>query len=270
MNRTIAAAWLGFAALLATAAVATDAASPLVRMLAIVAATFLGMKAVVLAVARCDGVCVPRAHLGWFLVWFGMNPRAFARRWRGRSALARRWARLGLATVLAGAVVVAVAPRLGGSTAVVVFLAGLSVVVHFGLLTLVAALVRSRGFAVPLLFDAPWRARTLAEFWTRRWNHGFAEMTAIVVQRPLARTIGAERARFVSFVWSGLLHELALSWPVRAGFGGPTAYFVLQALLVRWQGTRPSRGFVVAALVLPVPLLFHRPFLAGVLPTTLG
>jgi hypothetical protein len=140
-----------------------------------------------------------------------------------------------------------------------------SVVLHFGLLTLLAALLRARGFAVPLLFDAPWRARTLGEFWSRRWNHGFAEMSAALVSRPLTPRLGADGAVFAAFVWSGILHELALSWPVRAGYGLPTLYFMLQGGAVLWQRTRPSRGFVAAALVLPLPLLFHPWFLAGVL-----
>jgi alginate O-acetyltransferase complex protein AlgI len=115
------------------------------------------------------------------------------------------------------------------------------------------------------LFDAPWRASTAAGFWRDRWNRGFAEMTAIAVQRPLARRFGDRRALLASFAWSGVLHEVALSLPVRAGFGLPTLYFVVQGLFVLWQGERRSRAATLAAIVLPLPLVFHPWFLAGVL-----
>jgi len=53
-------------------------------------------------------------------------------------------------------------------------------------------------------------------------------MMALCVQRPLARTVGRRRALLAAFGLSGLLHEVAISLPVQAGFGLPTAYFVLQ------------------------------------------
>jgi hypothetical protein len=260
------AAWTGFVVLLAVAAWLAAAASPFVRMLAFVASTFLGIKLVVLATARGEGVRLSRTQLGWFLVWFGMNPRTFLRR---RDAVVdargRRWRRTGFGNLLAGTVLIAGSSTLPPAAGYVVLVVGLSVVLHFGLLTLLAAEMRGRGFAVPLLFDAPWRARTAAEFWSRRWNHGFAEMTSLLVQRPFRKRLGAERARLLSFLWSGVLHEIALSWPVRAGWGLPTCYFVLQGLVVHWQGQRPSRLVTFAALLLPAPLLFHPWFLRGVL-----
>lgn len=258
-------AWLSLPLAIAGAAWLTDDASPLVRMLAFVAATFAAMKAIVLAAARRDGVRVPAANLPWFLAWFGMHPRPFVRRRLPDTELARRWARLGAGNVLVGAPVVLVASAVHGCVATLLLLVACSVVLHFGVFALLAALLRTRGFAVPLLFDAPWRAATAAEFWRERWNRGFAEMTALAVQRPLARRWGSDRALLASFAWSGLLHEVALSLPVRAGFGLPTLYFVLQGLFVRWQGERRSRAATLAAIVLPLPLVFHPWFLAGVL-----
>ena len=52
-------------------------------------------------------------------------------------------------------------------------------------------------------------------------------MTAIAIYQPMVRVAGRGPALVTSFLGSGLLHELAISLPVRAGFGLPFAYFTL-------------------------------------------
>ena len=64
--------------------------------------------------------------------------------------------------------------------------------------------------------------------------------------------------------------------PVLAGFGLPLAYFALHGALMQVEGRlaragRPidrvawvGRAWTLAWLVVPLPILFHRPFLAGV------
>ena len=71
------------------------------------------------------------------------------------------------------------------------------------------------------------RSTGLGEFWGRRWNLAFSEMTALAIYRPLAAPGRAAPALVASFLGSGLLHELAISVPVRAGFGLPLVYFAL-------------------------------------------
>jgi hypothetical protein len=75
-----------------------------------------------------------------------------------------------------------------GVPAALVAMVGGSLVVHFGVFHLLAALWRARGYACHALFVAPWRARTLGEFWTRRWNVGFAETTALRGHQDDARS----------------------------------------------------------------------------------
>jgi alginate O-acetyltransferase complex protein AlgI len=53
-------------------------------------------------------------------------------------------------------------------------------------------------------------------------------MTAMAVHRPLQRRLGRGPALLGSFLVSGLLHEVAISLPVRAGWGLPKLYFLLQ------------------------------------------
>jgi len=265
----VAAAWLLTLVLAGIAIVAVDGASPVVRVLAIGAPLWFGMKAVVLAAARAEGM-PPLRPVRWllFVVWAGMNPAAFAfngARDRASDRGAVRGLLLrGLRNAAAGAVLVCAARAIGSPWAAPLLMVGLSLGVHFGLITLVAAMLRAGGLPVPVPFDAPYRARTLAEFWGRRWNRGFAEMTARCIQRPLQRRFGRAIALFTSFLVSGLLHELVISLPVRAGYGLPTGYFALHGVLTVWRGERPGRAFVLAAVVLPLPLVFHPWFVRDV------
>ena len=248
----------------AGAAWLVDAEPAGTRMLVLVAALFAAMKLLVLAVARSQGT--PRltrsAWLLFVLAWPGMDPASFVRRAAGRrdGHLARR----GLRNAGAGIAVVLAACLFPRAWLAPVLMLGASLAVHFGLFTLLCAWHRRAGRAVHLPFDAPHRARSLGEFWARRWNRGFAEMTALVVQRPLAARIGRRSALLLSFLVSGVLHEVAISLPVRAGYGLPTLYFLLQGALVAWLPARHGRLVALLAVVLPVPLVFHQPFVRGV------
>ena len=241
------------------------------RMLALSAAMLVGMKAVVLAAARMEGTApLPLGRwLLFTLAWFGMQPRAFARRRRG-GGHARALAWRGLRNVIAGAGCIVVARALGSAWAVPLLMLGLSLLVHFGVFTLLTAAFTARGFALRVPFDAPLRARSPAEFWAQRWNRGFAEMTSLAVHRPLRARLGARGAYLAAFAMSGLLHEVAISLPVRAGYGLPTLYFVLQGLLAWHAGRRLPRVVGLLGIALPLPLVFHPWFVAGVLTPLLG
>jgi D-alanyl-lipoteichoic acid acyltransferase DltB (MBOAT superfamily) len=115
----------------------------------------------------------------------------------------------------------------------------------------------------------------LSEFWGRRWNLAFSEMTALAVFRPLRGVVGPQPATVAAFLFSGLLHELAISLPARAGYGLPLLYFALHAGAMQMETALSRRGrpvdsirwvgrvWTLAWLVLPLPVLFHRPFLRG-------
>ncbi len=164
--------------------------------------------------------------------------------------------------------------------ATIPLLPGLSLILHFGIFNIVAGIWRSIGVNVHPLFRAPLQSQSLTEFWGRRWNLAFSEMTTLAVYRPLAASVGTRPALVASFIFSGLLHELAISLPVRAGFGLPLLYFAVHGglTLIERELTRRGRplcGWVGRAwtlfwLILPLPILFHQPFLRGIVWPLIG
>jgi D-alanyl-lipoteichoic acid acyltransferase DltB (MBOAT superfamily) len=125
------------------------------------------------------------------------------------------------------------------------------------------------------LFRSPYKAKSLKEFWGKRWNIAFSEMTAIVVYKPLKIKYGIPIALTASFLFSGLLHEIAISFPVNTGYGLPLLYFVLHGLAMYTEGKISlvkeiishsvlSHVWVFAWLILPMPLLFHHTFIVEI------
>ncbi len=167
----------------------------------------------------------------------------------------------------------------GASEAEVLLVAllGIGIALPFGLLRALAGFWRLQGRPVTRLFDAPARSRSLTEFWARRWNLAFSEMLQVAVRRPFKRALGPAGSTALCFVISGLLHELALSVPARAGYGPPLLYFCLHGGLViaerriPWGAGRGGelarRVWTLGWVLLPVLLVFHPPALrALVLP----
>lgn len=243
----------------ATGAAATAPWHPIARMVMICCVLLAGMKGIVY-VEWCAG---GRRRLGFgryfafALLWFGMDPGAFARRverldWR-------RHFQVGLACV-AGGTLAALAVRTLEWTWIVAVFVPMSIGFHFGALQILTAGWRRGGFPVRTLFRNPLGSRSLADFWANRWNLGYAQMMARVVKRPLEPMIGARLAGMAVFLVSGLLHELAITVPVGAGYGLPTAYFGLQALAVRIEAATPAggwrRAWAILLVVAPLPLLF--------------
>ena len=265
----------------------TGAEPPGYRMIAMISFVLLAMKGIVMLEEQARGL-KPLSFVQWLgfaAGWIGMQPRLFASQTAaplpGAGALMRR----GLLCAISGAALVALA-RLtwtqlhARGLATGVLLTGLSLMLHFGVCNVLAGAWRFRGVACEALFRAPLRSTSLSEFWARRWNLAFSEMTAIAVYRPLSGRIGRGSALLGGFVLSGLLHELAISVPVRAGFGLPLAYFLLHGGLVLSERAFSRMGHPIDGLagrawvffwvLVPLPILFHRPFLAGVIWPLIG
>jgi hypothetical protein len=256
---------------------------PGVRMTAIILALLWSLKLVVLASFQLDGG--PRLPpLRWFAFlfgWLGMQPAIFARPFHPNGNFARQFAARGLLRTILG-IAFLVAARgmvrspedlpwktMSATVATLLLLVGVSLVLHFGLVNLLAAGWQTVGINCQPLFRAPLASKSLSEFWSRRWNLAFSEMTAIAVYRPCRRRLGHSTALFTGFAFSGLIHESAISVPAWSGFGGPFSYFALHGLLVllerRYNLSRRCgasyRAWVVFSLAAPLPLLFPPTFL---------
>ena len=124
--------------------------------------------------------------------------------------------------------------------------------------------------------DAPWRARSLADFWGSRWNRAFSHVANRALFRPMTRRFGLAPGTLAGFALSGVAHELVISVPAHAGYGLPTMYFLLQGtgvLLERWLGWRGDwrgRLLMVVTLTGPAFWLFHPAFMSGVVEPMTG
>src|SRR5690606_23708207 len=110
-------------------------------------------------------------------------------------------------------------------------------------------------------------AANLADFWSRRWNRAFRDLSYANVYRPTVRKFGGAIATFAVFLFSGIVHDLVITLPAEAGYGLPTLYFLIQGLGVLAQNSGAGKNigfgrgwigrlFALAVIVLPLPLLF--------------
>ena len=247
---------------------------PGVRMLAVIGLLLYSMKAVV--GVESTSRLSPLRWLAFAALWPGMRPALFANvpsaaRPGAGALIAKGLVRIaiGVAFLVAGRVVWSTTGSLYGATALV--LPGISLILHFGVFNIAAGGWRVAGVDADSLFRAPLLSTTLREFWGRRWNLAFSEMTASGVYRPVSAIAGKKTGIAAAFLASGLLHELAISVPVKAGFGLPLLYFAIHAVAMLVEPRlglekRPwlGRAWTTAWLLLPLPILFHPPFLRGI------
>ena len=156
-----------------------------------------------------------------------------------------------------------------------VALVGVCMVFLVARLDFYALVFRWLGFAVEKLWDCPVAATSLGDFWGRRWNRIVSGFLREVVFTPVARRAGARAALLAVFLYSGLYHEM-VSFMAGSGYGGPTAYFLVQYLGVAAENSGPGRrvlrgrpwlgrAWTLAVVVAPLGLLLHRGFVEGYL-----
>jgi hypothetical protein len=217
-------------------------------------------------------------HAAYLLAWPGLDAAAFLKQ-AGSPPSRVEWLRgarnviVGVALFLGLARVVAPTNPLAAGW---VGMAGVVFTLHFGLLQLVScAWCRASVDARPLM-NRPVLSASLGEFWGRRWNTAFRDLTHRFLFRPLTRRFGVRAGIAGGFVFSGLVHELVISIPARGGYGGPTVFFALQGLGILFERSRWGRKaglgqgaagwlFAMLALTLPASILFHRPFVERII-----
>jgi len=261
---------------------------PVLRMLALIATTFTAMKVIAVA-ENYNGKKLTLKFTQWAVFaggWAGMRAQPFET--LGAKPLPGAWPMIwfGASRVGAGALLILLAHGIVALhlSAVLTYflvsailLVGFSLVLHFGMLGISAGTWRLKGVNTYLLFKSPAKSMSLTEFWSKRWNVAFSEMTSITIFRPLRNRIRGATALMVAFIFSGLLHEIALSVPVNAGYGLPTLYFIIQGSLVLLEkvlsGNKVkflqdkiyARVWTLFWVITPMPLLFHGQFIKQVL-----
>jgi hypothetical protein len=243
--------------------------------------------------AGCKWITWRRASVGQFpaarqaaylIAWPGMDAEAFLGGSTGRRPARREWLRGGAMAGAGGALFFGAARLAGASRPVLagwIGIVGLVLILHFGAFHLLSCAWRDSGVDAAPLMCAPLRSATLAEFWGRRWNTAFRDLTHRFVFVPLAARLGPRPAVLAGFVVSGVIHDVVISWPAGGGFGGPTVYFAAQGLGL--LGERSARGrrlglgggwrgrtFTLAVLVAPLPLLCHVPFVTRIIVPFMG
>lgn len=221
--------------------------------------------------AQCQAAS-PAGLLLFGYLWPGLDPRPFEKRsdvdWMERGA---RWFAMGFPTMALGVaclMLLALRSDLPDGVRGLGTLACLLLIVHFGFSDVLSSLLRLAGFDVPRLFDAPLQSRSLNDFWTLRWNRPFVEMNRLLFRPLLLPYLGGPGSLLALFLLSGILHELAISFPAGAGWGGPLLYFVAHGGLMlaerrynlkAWPAVA-ARAWTWFWLLAPVPWLFHEPF----------
>ena len=145
---------------------------------------------------------------------------------------------------------------------------GFVLILHFGLFHLLAIAWRAAGLDAEPIMEAPLSSKSVSEFWGRRWNGAFNRLALDFVFRPLACRRGTRIATLAAFLVSGLIHELVISLPASAGYGLPTAYFLLQGIGILTERALPQiRGQIFTIVIIAVPAfwLFHPPFVRNVI-----
>ena len=122
---------------------------------------------------------------------------------------------------------------------------------------------------------SPINAPSLSKLWGGRWNTAFTDLMNAHVLKPTAKRFGVVAGTAAVFGLSGLLHEMVISVPAGAGYGLPTAYFLLQCAGVLIEKSaigrrlglgRGLKGRVFAFAVAggPIFILFPPSFVANV------
>ena len=243
-------------------------------------AIFLGCKWLTFwRTTRRAGIGATR-RLGYFFLWAGMDAAHFLAppvRRPSSSVETRRIIPAALKILLGLTLLFATArsapyPLLTGWIGMI----GMILILHFGLFDLAAAGWRMAGVNAKPIMNAPLRSASLNEFWGRRWNNAFNQLVLDIFFRKLARSMGSVRATLSAFLLSGLIHELVISLPAAAGYGLPTAYFLLQGWGViaqhselghrlRFRRGLGGRIFTIVITAGPAFWLFHPPFVRNVI-----
>lgn len=220
-------------------------------------------------------------HLAYLFAWPGMDVDVFLGIRKSRLVLPTtgEWFFAMGKMLLGAALVWLVVPAANGSNALIVgwiAMIGIVLILHCGLFHLLSCVWRNAGIPAAPIMIWPVLSQSLSEFWGRRWNMAFRDLTYKFLFLPLTPRLGPIGAMLVGFVISGLIHDAVISGPAGGGWGLPTCFFILQAAGILFERSRWGKGmglgrgavgwmYCVLLIVVPSPLLFHEPFITNVI-----
>jgi len=266
------------------------ALTPTQKMFAVSLSMFFFIKAHALLIYRANSKIVA-AGCGpswlettcWFVGWAGLDPIAFfdcAAAGQGSSKIEKRPFGPPMRSVFEAVfkisiglvLIVIVAPKLIPVSQLLggwVGMAGIVLLLHCGIIHLTAILWNMNERPVEPIMNSPLRATTVSEFWSKRWNLAFRDYAHSCIFSPLARKTNGPTAVVAGFLFSGIVHDLAISVPAGGGYGWPTLYFALQAMALlverylrklgwsfsgHWKGNLWTAFWVIGPAVI-VPLV---------------
>jgi hypothetical protein len=218
--------------------------------------------------------------LGYLFGWVGLNADEFcAAASADRQPSAREWALAAAKTMLGAFLLWGLIRRLPADQPTVIGGAGFASLIlflHFGIFHLLALVWRQNGIGVEPIMHVPLLATSLADFWGQRWNRAYRRVSFDWFFRPAVSRFGVMAGTLIAFIASGVIHEVVISYPAGAGYGGPTAYFFIQGLGLLLERTHlwrrlalrfPVVGWLSTLVFVlgPVDLLFHESFLTRVI-----
>lgn len=217
--------------------------------------------------------------LGYLMAWPGMDATSFLHGKHEPRPKPGKWC-LGIIRFAAGIALVYLASKHTLTSHPIanawIGMFGLTLILHFGSFHLIALAWQRAGVPAKPLMQSPATATSLADFWGMRWNTAFNKLVHDLAFRPLARQLGVAWAMMGVFAISGVIHELAISFPAGGGYGFPCGYFILQGLGVLMERSRVGRAlglgrefrgwvFMFIFTAAPAYWLFHPTFVQNVI-----
>jgi Membrane bound O-acyl transferase family len=227
-----------------------------------------------------NSVHVSRRDFAYLFVWPGMDAEEFLNCGdRAPKPASAAWLFAVLNTLFGVVLLWGLTPAIPDNHALLkgwIGMAGVILILHFGSFQSLAMFWQSRGINARPLMQSPGAAKSLAEFWGRRWNSAFNRIAHDLLFRSLCQRLGVRAATLLAFAVSGLVHDLVISVPARGGYGLPTSYFLVQGagLLVERSRTgrrlgfgrgRRGRAFTIFVAAAPVFWLFSPTFVKNVI-----
>jgi hypothetical protein len=215
----------------------------------------------------------------YLLAWPGMNAREFFNTRPVRPVDTKEWF-AGSVKLITGAIILWALVRAVPSEHDLfrgwVGMLGLILILHFGLFQLLSLVFRNAGIDAAPLMNEPLKARSVAEFWNKRWNTAFNQLANRLTFRKVVGKIGVTAAVLLTFAVSGLVHDLVISIPAGGGYGLPTVYFLIQGIAVVVERSSVGRAiglghgvlgraFAIAVTAVPAFWLFHSMFVRNVI-----